>query len=154
PLAESGIAGTAIDMALGGGRPVIEMQFDAFAYPAFQQGVSHMAKMRNRTKGATPLPITVRIHYGGGIGGVEHHCDSSESYYAHTPWLKCYTPSIVGDADLMLRASIRLDAPVIFMEPRKLYWSKAEISLEDLRHEFETRWAQVETQRNHGEPYA
>jgi len=154
PLAESGIAGTAIGMALGGVRPVIEMQFDAFAYPAFQQVVSHMAKMRNRTKGATPLPITVRIPYGGGIGGVEHHCDSSESYYAHTPGLKIYTPATVEDAYLMLRASIRLDDPVIFMEPKKLYWSKAEISLEELRQEFETRWAQVEAQRNHGEPYA
>src|SRR5699024_6628921 len=72
----------------------------------------------------------------------------------HTPGLKIYTPATVEDAYLMLRASIRLDDPVIFMEPKKLYWSKAEISLEDLRHEFETRWAQVETQRKHGEPYA
>lgn len=154
PLAESGIAGTAIGMALGGVRPVIEMQFDAFAYPAFQQVVSHMAKMRNRTKGAAPLPITVRIPYGGGIGGVEHHCDSSESYYAHTPGLKVYTPSTVEDAYLMLRAAIRLDDPVIFMEPKKLYWSKAEISLEELRQEFDTRWSQVEAQREHDEPYA
>src|SRR5699024_12271987 len=83
-----------------------------------------------------------------------HHCDSSESYYAHTPGLKIYTPATVEDAYLMARASIRLDDPVIFMEPKKLYWSKAESSLEDLRHEFETRRAQVETQRNHGEPYA
>ncbi|MDN5732572.1 MAG: alpha-ketoacid dehydrogenase subunit beta [Yaniella sp.] len=154
PLAESGIAGTAIGMGLGGVRPVIEMQFDAFAYPAFQQIVSHMAKMRNRTKGAASLPITVRIPYGGGIGGVEHHCDSSESYYAHTPGLKVYTPASVEDAYLMLRAAIRLDDPVIFMEPKKLYWSKAEISLEELRQEFNTRWAQVEAQREHGEPYA
>lgn len=154
PLAEAGIAGTAIGMALGGVRPVIEMQFDAFAYPAFQQVVSHMAKMRNRTKGAAPLPITVRIPYGGGIGGVEHHCDSSESYYAHTPGLKVYTPATVEDAYLMLRAAIRLDDPVIFMEPKKLYWSKAEVSLAELRQEFDTRWSQVEAQREHGEPYA
>lgn len=154
PLAESGIAGTAIGMALGGVRPVIEMQFDAFAYPAFQQIASHMAKMRNRTRGAAGLPITVRIPYGGGIGGVEHHCDSSESYYAHTPGLKIYTPATVEDAYLMLRACIRMADPVIFMEPKKLYWSKAEVSLEELRHEFETRWAHVETRREHGAPYA
>lgn len=154
PLAESGIAGTAIGMALGGVRPVIEMQFDAFAYPAFQQMVSHMAKMRNRTRGATPLPITVRIPYGGGIGGVEHHCDSSESYYAHTPGLKIYTPATVEDAYLMLRAAIRLDDPVMFMEPKKLYWTKAEVSLEELRQEFKNRWAQLESQREQGEPYA
>lgn len=154
PLAESGIAGTAIGMALGGVRPVIEMQFDAFAYPAFQQIISHMAKMRNRTKGAASLPITVRIPYGGGIGGVEHHCDSSESYYAHTPGLKVYTPATVEDAYLMLRAAIRLDDPVIFMEPKKLYWSKAHVSLQELREEFDTRWAQVAAQREHGEPYA
>ena len=96
----------------------------------------------------------MRIPYGGGIGGVEHHCDSSESYYAHTPGLKVYTPASVEDAYLMLRAAIRLDDPVIFMEPKKLYWSKAEISLEELRQEFDTRWAQVEAQREHGEPYA
>lgn len=154
PLAESGIAGTAIGMGLGGVRPVIEMQFDAFAYPAFQQINSHMAKMRNRTRGTAPLPITVRIPYGGGIGGVEHHCDSSESHYAHIPGLKVYTPATVEDAYLMLRSAIRLDDPVIFMEPKKLYWSKAEVSLDELRQEFDDRWAQVEAQRDHGEPYA
>lgn len=154
PLAESGIAGTSIGMAIGGVRPVIEMQFDAFAYPAFQQMMSHMAKMRNRTKGAVSLPITVRIPYGGGIGGVEHHSDSSESYYAHTPGLKIYTPASVEDAYLMLRYAIRLDDPVIFMEPKKLYWTKAEVSLEELRDEFNTRWAQVESRRDQGEAYA
>src|SRR5690625_2164504 len=154
PLAESGIAGTAIGMAMGGARPVIEMQFDAFAYPAFQQTISHLAKMRNRTKGAVSLPVTVRIPYGGGIGGVEHHADSSESYYAHTPGLKVYTPATVEDAYLMLRYAIRLDDPVIFMEPKKLYWTKADISLEHLREEFNTRWAQVEEQREQGEAYA
>ena len=154
PLAEAGIAGTAIGMAMGGARPVIEMQFDAFAYPAFQQMMSHLAKMRNRTRGAVSLPVTVRIPYGGGIGGVEHHADSSESYYAHTPGLKIYTPATVEDAYLMLRYAIRIEDPVIFMEPKKLYWTKAEVSLEQLREEFDTRWAQVETQRDHGEPYA
>ncbi len=84
PLAESGIVGTAIGMAMNGLRPVVEMQFDAFAYPAFEQVTSHLAKLRNRTRGHVSLPIVIRIPYGGGIGGVEHHCDSSEAYYAHT----------------------------------------------------------------------
>lgn len=154
PLAESGIAGTAVGLAMGGARPVIEMQFDAFAYPAFEQVASHIAKMRNRTKGRVPMPIVIRIPYGGGIGGVEHHCDSSESYYAHTPGLKVYTPATVADAYLMLRAAIRLNDPVVFMEPKKLYWSKAEVTLEELRAEFASRWAAVEATQEQGEPYA
>lgn len=85
PLAEAGILGAAVGMAMYGLRPVVEMQFDAFAYPAFEQLMSHVAKMRNRTGGAMPLPITVRVPYGGGIGGVEHHSDSSEAYYMATP---------------------------------------------------------------------
>ena len=85
PLAESGIVGMAIGMAMNGFRPVVEMQFDAFAYPAFEQVVSHLAKMGNRTRGRLRLPVVIRIPYAGGIGGVEHHCDSSEAYYAHTP---------------------------------------------------------------------
>lgn len=154
PLAEAGIAGTAVGMALGGARPVIEMQFDAFAYPSFQQVVSHIAKMGNRTRGRARLPITIRIPYGGGIGGVEHHCDSSESYYAHTAGLKVYTPATVEDAYLMLRASIRMQDPVVFMEPKKLYWTKSEVSLTQLREEFDRRWAQVESARDHGETWA
>ena len=141
-------------MALGGARPVIEMQFDAFAYPAFEQIASHVAKMRNRTKGATPMPITIRIPYGGGIGGVEHHCDSSESYYAHTPGLKVYTPASVKDAYMMLRSAIRLDDPVVFMEPKKMYWTKAELDLDQLRAEFEEGWARVEDKKEHGEAWA
>jgi 2-oxoisovalerate dehydrogenase E1 component beta subunit len=98
PLAESGIVGMAVGMAINGMRPVIEMQFDAFAYPAFEQIVSHVAKMHNRTKGRVKLPMVIRVPYAGGIGGVEHHCDSSESYYAHTAGLKVYTPATVADA--------------------------------------------------------
>src|ERR687894_522970 len=85
PIAESGIVGMAIGMAMNGFRPVVEMQFDAFAYPAFEQIVSHVAKIGNRTRGRVRLPMVIRVPYGGGIGGVEHHCDSSEAYYAHTP---------------------------------------------------------------------
>ena len=154
PLAESGIAGMAVGMALGGARPVIEMQFDAFAYPAFEQVASHVAKMHNRTRGKLSMPLVIRIPYGGGIGGVEHHCDSSESYYAHTPGLKVYTPASVKDAYMMLRAAIRLDDPVVFMEPKKMYWTKAELDLEDLRAEFEERWGRVEEKKEHGEAWA
>ncbi|MFF3943350.1 alpha-ketoacid dehydrogenase subunit beta [Streptomyces sp. NPDC001902] len=128
PLAEAGILGTAVGMAMYGMRPVVEMQFDAFAYPAFEQLVSHVAKMRNRTRGTMPLPLTIRVPYGGGIGGVEHHSDASEAYYAHTPGLHVVTPATVADAYGLLRASIASDDPVIFLEPKRLYWSKADWS--------------------------
>ncbi|MFF3214755.1 alpha-ketoacid dehydrogenase subunit beta [Streptomyces sp. NPDC002886] len=130
PLAEAGILGAAVGMAMYGLRPVVEMQFDAFAYPAFEQLISHVAKMRNRTRGAMPLPITIRVPYGGGIGGVEHHCDSSEAYYVATPGLTVVTPATVEDAYGLLRASIASDDPVIFLEPKRLYWSKADWSPE------------------------
>ena len=125
----------AVGMAMNGMRPVIEMQFDAFAYPAFEQIVSHVAKMHNRTKGAVKLPIVIRVPYAGGIGGVEHHCDSSESYYAHTAGLKVFTPATVADGYRMLREAIDSDDPVMFMEPKKLYWSKDLVDLEGLRAE-------------------
>ncbi len=126
PLAESGIAGLAVGMAMNGMRPVIEMQFDAFAYPAFEQIVSHIAKLRNRTRGRVSMPIVIRVPYAGGIGGVEHHCDSSEAYYAHTPGLKVVTPATPADAYHLLREAIASDDPVVFMEPKKLYWAKEE----------------------------
>ncbi|QOT16060.1 alpha-ketoacid dehydrogenase subunit beta [Paenarthrobacter sp. YJN-5] len=135
PLAESGIVGMAVGMAINGMRPVIEMQFDAFAYPAFEQIVSHVAKMHNRTKGKLKMPMVIRVPYAGGIGGVEHHCDSSESYYAHTAGLKVYTPATVADGYRMLREAIDSDDPVMFMEPKKLYWSKDLVDLDALRAE-------------------
>ncbi|WDZ91041.1 alpha-ketoacid dehydrogenase subunit beta [Nocardiopsis sp. HUAS JQ3] len=127
PLAESGIVGMAVGMAMNGMRPVVEMQFDAFAYPAFEQIVSHVAKTRNRTRGRVGLPMVIRVPYAGGIGGVEHHCDSSEAYYAHTPGLTVVTPSTPADAYFLLREAIASDDPVVFMEPKKLYWGKDEI---------------------------
>jgi pyruvate dehydrogenase E1 component beta subunit len=127
PLAESGIVGFAVGMAMAGFRPVIEMQFDAFAYPAFEQIASHVAKMRNRTAGRVNLPIVIRVPFAGGIGGVEHHCDSSEAYYAHTPGLKVVTPATVQDAYTLLREAINDPDPVIFMEPKRLYWSKGSL---------------------------
>ncbi len=129
PLAESGIVGMAVGLAMNGMRPVVEMQFDAFGYPAFEQVVSHVAKMRNRTRGRVTLPMVIRMPYAGGIGGVEHHCDSSESYYAHTPGLTVVAPATVADAYTLLRKAIEHPDPVIFMEPKKLYWAKEEVDL-------------------------
>lgn len=129
PLAESGIVGFAIGMAMAGFKPVVEMQFDAFAYPAFEQIVSHCAKIRNRTKGAQSVPMVVRIPFAGGIGGVEHHCDSSEGYYAHTPGLKVVTPATVADSYTLLRHAIDDPDPVIFLEPKRLYFSRANVDL-------------------------
>ncbi|NYE95498.1 pyruvate dehydrogenase E1 component beta subunit [Psychromicrobium silvestre] len=133
PLAESGIMGAAVGMAMNGMKPVVEMQFDAFAYPAFEQVVSHVAKMANRTRGAVRLPMVIRIPYAGGIGGVEHHCDSSEAYYAHTPGLTVLAPSTVADAYTMLRDAIDSPDPVVFLEPKKLYFSKEQVDLAALR---------------------
>ena len=129
PLAEAGIVGTAIGMAMNGLRPVVEMQFDAFSYPAFEQITSHLAKLRNRTRGAIELPVVVRMPYGGGIGGVEHHCDSSEAYYTHTPGLRVVTPGTPADAYRLLRQAIDCPDPVIFLEPKRRYWSKETASL-------------------------
>ncbi|WP_431983863.1 alpha-ketoacid dehydrogenase subunit beta [Streptomyces qinglanensis] len=126
PLAEAGILGTAVGMAMYGLRPVVEMQFDAFAYPGFEQLVSHVSRMRNRTRGRLPMPLTVRIPYGGGIGGVEHHSDSSEAYYLATPGLHVVTPATVADSYGLLRAAIASDDPVVFLEPKRLYWAKAD----------------------------
>ena len=121
------IVGTAVGMAMNGMRPVVELQFDAFALPAFEQIVSHVAKLGNRTRGAVRMPLVIRIPFGGGIGGVEHHCDSSEAYYAHTPGLTVVSPSTPQDAYSMLRAAIASPDPVIFLEPKKLYWTKGEV---------------------------
>jgi len=126
PLAEAGIVGFAVGLAMSGLRPVIELQFDAFAYPAFEQIVSHVAKLRNRTRGRLGLPVVLRVPYAGGIGGVEHHSDSSEAYYAHTPGLKVVTPATVDDAYSLLREAIADPDPVVFLEPKKLYFTSAE----------------------------
>jgi 2-oxoisovalerate dehydrogenase E1 component beta subunit len=124
PLAESAIVGTAIGMAMNGLVPVVEMQFDAFAYAAFEQVTSHLAKLRNRTRGRLALPVVIRVPFGGGIGGVEHHCDSSEAYYTHTPGLRVVTPGTPADAYRLLRQAITCPDPVVFLEPKLRYWSK------------------------------
>ncbi|MFC9679246.1 2-oxo acid dehydrogenase subunit E2 [Streptomyces sp. NPDC056948] len=129
PVCEAGIAGLAVGMAMAGFRPVVEMQFDAFAYPAFEQIASHIAKLRNRTRGALALPLVIRVPYGGGIGGVEHHSDSSEAYYAHTAGLKVVTPATVADAYSLLREAIDDPDPVVFLEPKRHYWTKDDVRL-------------------------
>ncbi len=127
PLAESGILGTSLGLALYGFRPVPEMQFDGFTYPGFEQLVSHIAKYRNRSRGTVRIPVTVRIPYGGGIGAVEHHSESPESYWVHTAGLKVVTPGTPADAYAMLRQAIRADDPVVFLEPKRRYWMKQEV---------------------------
>ena len=127
PLAESGIIGTAIGLALRGYRPVCEIQFDGFVYPAFDQIVSQLAKMRARALGKVSLPVVVRIPVGGGIGAVEHHSESNEAYFAHTAGLKVVACSNPVDAYFMVQQAIASDDPVILYEPKRRYWEKADL---------------------------
>ncbi|KQX61950.1 alpha-ketoacid dehydrogenase subunit beta [Angustibacter sp. Root456] len=127
PLAESGIVGTAIGMALRGYRPVCEIQFDGFVYPAFDQIVSQLAKMRARSLGKVKLPVVIRIPVGGGIGAVEHHSESNEAYFAHTAGLRVVCCADPVDAHFMIQQAIASDDPVIFYEPKRRYWEKAEL---------------------------
>jgi pyruvate dehydrogenase E1 component beta subunit len=127
PLAESGIIGTAVGLAIRGFRPVCEIQFDGFVFPAFDQIVSQVSRMRYRSAGHVTLPITIRIPYGGGIGAVEHHSESPETYFAHTPGLKVVTCSNPADAYSMIQQTIACDDPVVFFEPKRRYWDKAEV---------------------------
>jgi len=129
PLAESGIVGTAIGLAMRGYRPVCEIQFDGFVYPAFDQIVSQLAKVHYRSKGRVRLPVTIRIPFGGGIGAVEHHSESPEAYFVHTAGLKVVACSNAVDAYHMIRQAIASDDPVIFFEPKRRYWEKAEVDL-------------------------
>jgi pyruvate dehydrogenase E1 component beta subunit len=127
PLAESGIVGTAIGLALRGYRPVCEIQFDGFVYPAFNQIVSQLAKMRYRSRGSVALPVVIRIPFGGGIGAVEHHSESPEVLFAHTAGLRVVACSSGPDAFTMIQQAIRTDDPVIFFEPKRRYWDKADV---------------------------
>jgi 2-oxoisovalerate dehydrogenase E1 component beta subunit len=127
PLAESGIVGTAIGLALRGYRPVCEIQFDGFVYPAFNQIVSQLAKMRYRSRGSVALPVVIRIPFGGGIGAVEHHSESPEVLFAHTAGLRVVACSSGPDAFTMIQQAIRSDDPVIFFEPKRRYWEKADV---------------------------
>ena len=131
PLAESGIIGTAVGLAFRGYRPVCEIQFDGFIYPAFDQIVAQVAKLHYRTNGAVRMPITIRVPYGGGIGAVEHHSESPEAYFAHTSGLRVVTCSSPQDAHMMIRQAIACDDPVLFFEPKRRYWTKGDVD-EDL----------------------
>jgi pyruvate dehydrogenase E1 component beta subunit len=127
PLAESGIVGTAIGLALRGYRPVCEIQFDGFVYPAFDQIVSQLAKMAYRSLGKVKLPVVVRIPFGGGIGAVEHHSESPEALFVHTPGLRVVACGDPADAYAMIQQSVLCDDPVIFFEPKRRYWDKSEV---------------------------
>lgn len=130
PLAESGIVGTAIGLALRGYRPVVEIQFDGFVFPAYDQIVTQLAKMHARALGKIKLPVVIRIPYAGGIGAVEHHSESPETLFAHVPGLKVVSPSNASDAYWMLQQSILSDDPVIFFEPKRRYWDKGEVDVD------------------------
>jgi len=127
PLAESSIIGSSIGMALRGFRPVPEIQFDGFTYPAFDQIASHLAKYRTRTRGLVGLPVTVRVPSFGGIGSPEHHSESTETHWVHTAGLHVVVPSTPADAYSLLRDSIESDDPTIFLEPKRRYWAKGEV---------------------------
>ncbi|MFE3460883.1 alpha-ketoacid dehydrogenase subunit beta [Nocardiopsis aegyptia] len=127
PLAESGIVGTAIGMAMRGYRPVVEIQFDGFFFPAANQTFTQLAKMRRRSAGKLSMPIVMRIPYGGGIGAVEHHSESPEAYFTHTAGLRVVTVANPEDAYWMIQQAVRSDDPVIFLEPKRRYYEKAEV---------------------------
>ncbi|MBF0808546.1 alpha-ketoacid dehydrogenase subunit beta [Rothia nasimurium] len=141
PLGESGIIGTSIGMALRGYRPVPEIQFDGFVFPGFNQITSQLSKMHGRTHGQYEVPVTVRIPYGGMIGSVEHHSESPEALFTHTPGLRVVTPSSPHDAYWMLRKAIAHPDPVIYFEPKRRYWMKGEVNFADT--DFDPFTAQV-----------
>lgn len=127
PLAESGIVGTAVGLAMRGYRPVVEIQFDGFVFPAFSQIVTQVAKMHMRTGGRTAMPMVIRIPFGGGIGAVEHHSESPEAYFAHTPGLKVVACANPNDAYWMIQQAVQSDDPVVFLEPKRRYQAKGAV---------------------------
>ncbi|QPZ40347.1 alpha-ketoacid dehydrogenase subunit beta [Paramicrobacterium chengjingii] len=129
PLAESGIIGTAIGLAMNGFRPVCEIQFDGFVFPGFNQITTQLAKLTNKHMGALSMPVVIRIPYGGHIGAVEHHQESPETYFAHTPGLRVLSPSTPNDAYWMIQEAIASDDPVVFFEPKSRYWQKGDVDL-------------------------
>ncbi|HEU0238988.1 MAG TPA: alpha-ketoacid dehydrogenase subunit beta [Micromonosporaceae bacterium] len=127
PLAEAGIVGTAVGLAIRGYRPVCEIQFDGFVYPAYDQIVCQVAKMHYRSRGKVRIPMVIRIPYGGGIGAVEHHSESPEAYFAHTAGLKVVSCSNPSDAHWMIQQAIASDDPIVFLEPKRRYWEKGDV---------------------------
>jgi pyruvate dehydrogenase E1 component beta subunit len=130
PIAESGIIGTAIGLAMRGYRPVTEIQFDGFVFPAFNQITTQLAKLTSRSEGFLQMPVVIRIPYGGGIGAVEHHSESPEAYFAHTAGLRIVTPSNPNDAYWMIQEAIKSPDPVIIFEPKRRYWQKGPVNLD------------------------
>jgi 2-oxoisovalerate dehydrogenase E1 component beta subunit len=130
PLAESGIIGTAVGLAIRGFRPVCEIQFDGFIFPAFDQIVSQVAKLHYRSQGKVKLPMVIRVPFGGGIGAVEHHSESPESYFSHTAGLRVVSCSNAVDAYWMIQQAIRSDDPVLFFEPKRRYYEKGQLDLD------------------------
>ena len=130
PLAESGIVGTAIGLAMRGYRPVCEIQFDGFVFPAFDQIMSQLAKQTSRHQGDQSFPIVIRIPYGGHIGAVEHHQESPEAYFAHTPGLRVLSPATPNDGYHMIQQAIQSNDPVIFLEPKARYWPKGDVDID------------------------
>ncbi len=130
PLAEAGIMGTAVGLAYRGYRPVVEIQFDGFVYPAFDQIVCQVAKLHYRTSGKVTMPITIRIPWAGGVGAAEHHSESPEAYFVHTSGLRVVAVSNPRDAYTVLRQAIASDDPVVFFEPKRLYHTKGEVDLD------------------------
>lgn len=130
PLAESGIVGTAIGLAMRGFRPVCEIQFDGFVYPAFDQIVSQLAKQTSRHQGDQAFPVVIRIPYGGHIGAVEHHQESPEAYFAHTAGLRVLSPATPNDGYHMIQQAIQSNDPVIFLEPKARYWPKGDVDID------------------------
>jgi pyruvate dehydrogenase E1 component beta subunit len=127
PLAESGIVGTAIGLAMRGYRPVCEIQFDGFIFPAFDQITTQLAKLTSRHEGTVQMPVVIRVPYGGHIGAVEHHQESPEAYFAHTPGLRLVSPSTPNDAYWMIQEAIASNDPVLFFEPKSRYWNKGAV---------------------------
>jgi len=127
PLAEAGIVGTAIGLAMRGYKPVCEIQFDGFVYPAFDQIVTQLAKMTSRHAGTQSFPVVIRIPYGGHIGAIEHHQESPEAYFAHTAGLRVISPATPHDAYWMIQDAISSSDPVIFFEPKSRYWHKGPV---------------------------
>jgi pyruvate dehydrogenase E1 component beta subunit len=127
PLAESGIVGTAIGLAMRGYRPVCEIQFDGFIFPGFDQITTQLAKMTARHGGSLRLPVVIRVPYGGHIGAIEHHSESPEAYFAHTPGLRIVSPATSQDGFAMIQQAIASDDPVLFFEPKSRYWQKGEV---------------------------
>lgn len=127
PLAESGIVGTAIGLAMRGYRPVVEIQFDGFIFPAFDQITTQLSRLNLRHDGGMPMPVVIRVPYGGHIGSIEHHQESPEAYFAHTPGLRVVAPSSPHDAYWMIQEAIASNDPVLFFEPKSRYWGKGPV---------------------------